>query len=345
MQFCRMCGTPLRAPRAASDPPSGPSTAPTKLAAETSGSAKQTCSACHKQTPAGFAFCQHCGSRFPSQPAAEAARDKSVTTTLVDGPRERPTLLAVTTATARAAGGVPLAETPREPSAKRGPIRSEPRPVVRGHPVVVGADGKDGASHPVVGDSFDIGRLEGGLVVGGDPYLAGRHARITFVADKLRVRSLDTVNGVYLRLREAHDLAPGDQLFVGHEVLRFEALAPEERDPPHVVEHGVRLLGSATRESWGRLRQLTGAGTTRDVWHLSRPEIVLGRSSGDVQFPDDELVSELHAILRRPGAGEKTARVEDAGSATGTYLRLRGEQTLRPGDLLRLGELLLRYEA
>jgi pSer/pThr/pTyr-binding forkhead associated (FHA) protein len=34
----------------------------------------------------------------------------------------------------------------------------------------------------------------------------------------------------------------------------------------------------------------------------------------------------------------------DLGSSNGTYLRLRGERELRPGDLLRIGDQLLRFE-
>ena len=66
-----------------------------------------------------------------------------------------------------------------------------------------------------------------------------------------------------------------------------------------MTEHGVRLFGSSPRESWGRLRQVTGAGTTRDLWHLSRAEVVLGREEGDIIFPDDEFMSRRHATLSR----------------------------------------------
>src|SRR5207253_260737 len=116
-------------------------------------------------------------------------------------------------------------------------------------------------------------------------------------------------------------------------------LAPEEREPPSLVELGVRLLGSPSREAWGRLRQLTTAGTSRDVFHLVRAEMVLGRSEGDVLFPDDDLVSPHHTAVRRVGS---KARLEDLGSTSGTFVRLRGERELKSGDVLRIGEQVLR---
>jgi hypothetical protein len=149
------------------------------------------------------------------------------------------------------------------------------------------------------------------------------------------------VNGVYVRVHGAYELAPGDQFLVGKEVIRYEPCAPEERDIPSLVEHGVRLFGSAPREAWGRLRQLTVGGTTRDVWHLSRPELVLGREEGDVTFPDDEFMSRRHAAVKR--AGNK-ARLEDLNSSNGTYVRIKGDRELQAGDVLRMGDQLMRFE-
>ena len=124
-------------------------------------------------------------------------------------------------------------------------------------------------------------------------------------------------------------------------MLRFEPVPTEERDPPALLEHGVRIFGSAPREAWGRLRQLTVAGTTRDVWHLVRPELVLGREEGDVTFPDDEFMSRRHAAVRRQGA---KAKLEDLNSSNGTFVRIRGDRELKSGDVLRLGDQLLRLE-
>jgi pSer/pThr/pTyr-binding forkhead associated (FHA) protein len=227
----------------------------------------------------------------------------------------------------------------------KAPEPPEPERPVFGRLVAVRRDGTDGDSIALAGESLDVGRIEGSMTFPEDPFLAPRHARFTFGAAGVKVRSLDAVNGVFLKVRGTADLLPGDLILVGKELLRYEALAPEERDPPSLVEHGVRIFGTVQREAWGRLRQLTMAGTTRDVWHLTRPELVLGREEGDVTFPDDEFLSRRHATVRKAAAGQRAARIEDMGSSNGTFLRVRGERELQPGDILRVGDQLLRLEA
>jgi pSer/pThr/pTyr-binding forkhead associated (FHA) protein len=213
-------------------------------------------------------------------------------------------------------------------------------PSSHGTLVAVNRDGSDGRAVEMTGDAFDIGRIEGSLNFADDPYLAARHARILWQGGKPILRPLDGVNGVFVRVTSC-ELLPGDSFLVGKELLRYEPLAPEERDPPSLVEHGVRIFGSVPREAWGRLRQLTIAGTARDVWHLTRPELVLGREEGDVTFPDDEFMSRRHAAVKRVG---NKARLEDLGSSNGTFVRVRGDRELKSGDLIRIGDQLLRYE-
>jgi hypothetical protein len=211
---------------------------------------------------------------------------------------------------------------------------------VHGTLVTVNRDGSDGRTIEVAAETFDIGRYEGSLTFNDDAYLASRHVRLLVQNGKVLVRPIDAVNGVFVRVTSC-DLMPGDSFLVGKELLRYEPLGPDERDLPALVEHGVRIFGSAPREAWGRLRQLTIAGTARDVWHLTRPELVLGREEGDVTFPDDEFMSRRHAAVKRVGT---RARLEDLGSSNGTFVRVRADRELKAGDLLRLGDQLLRFE-
>ncbi len=225
---------------------------------------------------------------------------------------------------------------------KTSPVSEEtlPEPRIYATLVVVRRDGSDGDSVRVTTPTIDIGRTEGGLNFAEDVYLSARHVRLSFESGSAVARALDVGNGVYVRLRGAIDLAPGDQFLVGKEVIRYETISPEERDVP-ISEHGVRVFGTVPRESWARLRQITASGTTRDVWHISRADLVLGREEGDVTFPDDEFMSRRHAAVRR---GTPRAKLEDLNSSNGTFIRLRGDHVLRSGDLLRFGDQLLRVE-
>jgi pSer/pThr/pTyr-binding forkhead associated (FHA) protein len=206
--------------------------------------------------------------------------------------------------------------------------------------VVVHRDGSDGITYNLLGDQIDIGRTEGDLLFD-DPHLAPRHARITASLSGRVLTPLEPRNGVYVRVRTAVELHDGDYFLIGKQVLRFDLLPEAERILRPALEHGVVVFGTPVRPPWGRLRQITPAGITRDVYHLTRPDLNLGREQGDIVFSDDEFMSRRHAqISYRNGHG----RLEDLGSSNGTFLKLRGPHGLVPGDLIRLGDELLRFE-
>lgn len=77
---------------------------------------------------------------------------------------------------------------------------------------------------------------------------------------------------------------------------------------------------------------------------LDGGETTLGRAETcDVGLFGDPQIERIHARIRRRG---KDFLVEDAGSASGTYVneeRLSGPRVLRAGDVIRLGRSLLRF--
>jgi len=86
--------------------------------------------------------------------------------------------------------------------------------------------------------------------------------------------------------------------------------------------------------------------TEGDEWDLDASPLTFGRSSqNDVELKRDEYASSSHARLepRRDGVW-----LEDIGSTNGTYLngiRLTRPKRLTSGDIVRIGETELRYEA
>ena len=79
---------------------------------------------------------------------------------------------------------------------------------------------------------------------------------------------------------------------------------------------------------------------------LDTHPLTVGRgTNNDVSLPNDEYASTRHARFepRRDGVW-----VEDVGSTNGTFvngIRLTRERRLAPGDVVRVGETELRYEA
>jgi hypothetical protein len=79
---------------------------------------------------------------------------------------------------------------------------------------------------------------------------------------------------------------------------------------------------------------------------LDSAPVTLGRSSdNDMELGDDEFASAHHARVepRRDGVW-----VEDVGSTNGTFVngsKLNGPRKLTPGDVIRVGDTDLRFEA
>ncbi len=179
--------------------------------------------------------------------------------------------------------------------------------------VVVHRDGTDGIAYNLLGDQIDIGRTEGDLLFE-DPHLAPRHARIVASLTGRVLTPLESRNGIYVRLRGPIDLQDGDYLLVGKQVLRFELLTDAERNLRPALEHGVVVFGTPVRPPWARLRQITPAAVTRDVFHLTRPDVVLGpgdrrhrllRRRVHVAPARSDLVSQRPGASGRPGELER----------------------------------------
>ena len=103
---------------------------------------------------------------------------------------------------------------------------------------------------------------------------------------------------------------------------------------------------AALRDS-GRLVVVTSPALSEgEELPLNSSALRLGRGSdNDVNLSRDEYASSKHARVepRRDGVW-----VEDIGSTNGTYLngiRLTQAKRLAPGDVVRIGETELRYEA
>lgn len=90
---------------------------------------------------------------------------------------------------------------------------------------------------------------------------------------------------------------------------------------------------------------LRDGGGELSIVALSGERVVLGRAPGsDVEIAWDPRVSAVHAYLERRGPGWVIA--DDGLSRNGTFVdgeRLRGERTLRDGELVRVGETVLGY--
>jgi pSer/pThr/pTyr-binding forkhead associated (FHA) protein len=90
-----------------------------------------------------------------------------------------------------------------------------------------------------------------------------------------------------------------------------------------------------------RLVLLRHDGLPGQTFTLSRDVTVCGRKEGEVLLPDDGSISPRHAALT---VHDGRIRLEDLGSASGSFVRLRAPRALTFGDEIRMGRQVLRLE-
>lgn len=187
-----------------------------------------------------------------------------------------------------------------------------------------------------------LGRTDGVVLFPDDDSLAHRHCRLVWKDGELWVWPEPSTNGVYLRLRGPTPIGPGDEFVVGSQRLRVltEADRPLHMSSPDPT---TRVLGSLVRPGPSiTLLRIAPTPAEHEVFHRHQRLLTLGRNRCDVNFPKDGFVSERHAQLTKSDDGPLS--LEDLRSRNGTYLRLRRAEKLAHGDLLLLGDKVLRVE-
>jgi len=292
-------------------------------------------------------FCKHCGTTLP----AGLPADGEAPVGSAKGPRAAPPSRApkAKPAVRLAQAAEPVVQKlPQEsagPSDDAPPRRPPGRPVepATGRLVVIVEDGTEGRAIDLAGRQVDLGSRDGDIVLTEDRYLSPRHARFFRQNDAWYVRDLDSINGIYRRLREPTTLRDGDLVLLGLEVLKFELVEHGERGLGHAVEHGVLVFGSPAATRRARLLQRTVEGITRDVYHLVADETTIGRETGDIVFTSDPFMSRRHAAIQWDETTQSYV-LTDLNSSNGTYLALREDVRLHHGDFIRLGQHLFRVD-
>ncbi|MCU0680654.1 MAG: FHA domain-containing protein [Polyangiaceae bacterium] len=233
----------------------------------------------------------------------------------------------------------------KKASAEPGSRQAEPSPPTTpyGRLVVYTYDSAEGTPFALLTSPFDIGSREGHVRLGDDPYVSPLHARLVLEGGHWYMVDLGSLNGVYRRLAPSVELGDGDLILLGQQVLRFELVMDAERALRPAYQHGVALFGTPPAARFARLCQRTVEGVTRDVVHMGREELTLGREGTDLAFPDDGFLSRRHARLQRDASSGRFT-LEDLGSSNGTFVSVRGRVPVRDGDIFRLGLHLLRAE-
>ena len=90
----------------------------------------------------------------------------------------------------------------------------------------------------------------------------------------------------------------------------------------------------------GQLHLVMEGGQPGEVYELDA-DTVIGRTNGAITFPHDGFMSGRHARIERRG---ESFILTDEGSRNGTFIKIKGEAELQPGDMVLVGKQLFRFE-
>ncbi|HEX3343731.1 MAG TPA: FHA domain-containing protein [Polyangiaceae bacterium] len=365
---------PESPPRFSSAPPPPTPTPPpiapvrvVELGASPAPAMQRLCSRCRGASEQAAQFCRFCGASLADAQAVPIQPSANPIAAAPGPPAVAPPPVA-----ARA----PVAPTAPPSAAPAAPVPAPLPPpasavsagTTRARLVLIARDGNEGPSY-ALGESTDIGRSEGNIVIAEDRYISPRHARVAMRGGTFFVRDLESTNGVFVRIpfprggtkdgaadgrqpAQATDseqvLADQDLFLVGQQVLRFEVVKHADEGFGVASENGTLLFGTPAAPRYARLSQRTVEGVVRDVFHVKKTETVVGRESGDIVFSDDAFLSRRHAVVRVHGVnsvgGARSFTLADLGSSNGTFLQVREEVRLRHGDHFRIGQQLFRFD-
>ena len=173
-------------------------------------------------------------------------------------------------------------------------------------------------------------RLNNDLVIEKDGMISKRHAQVALGTDGFTIKDLNSTNGVWVNGRKVMEtlLKSGDVIRLGATEFEFEETGtrPTARTPS--VEARPRLI------------------IGEEEFRLAS-EVVIGRAlTSDVRIADHSVAQKHARVFSEDGVQYK---IEDLGSDSGTQVNdlpvLEGSPaTLRQGDVIRIGEVTLRFE-
>jgi adenylate cyclase len=111
-------------------------------------------------------------------------------------------------------------------------------------------------------------------------------------------------------------------------------------DTPVTQVHEAHTIVSHRTTRPAVLQRLAPDGSAIGEYPIPLRGITIGRTEGDVKFPEDARVSALHA---RFSLEQGQPMVEDVSGKGNIFIRLIATYTLQPGDVIAMGALLFKF--
>lgn len=276
------------------------------------------CPTCHTMNEAGWAFCQQCGSKLP-QPASPPPMEPP-------RPMEPQTVVAQPVRDSGPGMGKPMDQPPPEPPYPMGQPTVPNQPIAPPRPPQPPADASPQLGRPTV--VSEPAPRDAGMP-GGQPPPANQPPAQRFNAPVgMGTESVQS-------MPKGMGGIPCQQC--GHLNNMGSAFCAACGTPIPVAKTIVMSSVSATK---GRLHLIMEGGQQGEVYEL-KDETLIGRMNGEITFPHDGFMSGRHARIVRRG---NSYVLTDEGSRNGTFIKIKEEVELKPGDMILIGKQLFRFE-
>lgn len=317
-KFCLGCGSPLSRPE------------PTPVVAEPEPPKMIDCPHCTTPVPSNNKFCGACGGPIAQASAPVPIPAAQESPLRVTQPRQESLY-----STSPAGATAPTSQPELSPGLDAAP--STGSTVAR--LVVIRPDGTEGATIPLREGEVVVGRDSEHQVLANDPFLSPKHARITCRNGQFNIEDIQSLNGVFFRIKTERELESGDYIRLGQELLQFHKMDDIQPIATEHTEADTLRGGSPDVGYWGRLTLISGPDLVSRSFSFSDDEVNIGREIGDIVFRDDGFVSGRHARLAKV---DNRIILKDLGSSNGTYIRIKERIPLQDGDLILMGQQLFR---
>ncbi len=209
---------------------------------------------------------------------------------------------------------------------------------------IIRGGGFDGISYQLTQTDHLAGREEGFLHFPDDPLVSPRHGNFFYFGNKLFVSDEGSLNGIYVKISLPVELGEGSHFRCGEQLFRCNIISDVPALPClNVKEDETKFLGSPDMpEPSLLLTQVLETGLEGSVSTVkANQEFNIGREGCQINFPHDSFMSGCHCTISHKNGH---FYLTDKGSKNGTFSRINQEQELRHGDLVFLGQQLLRVE-
>jgi pSer/pThr/pTyr-binding forkhead associated (FHA) protein len=187
------------------------------------------------------------------------------------------------------------------------------------------------------GDDVVIGSA-GAVALTGERFCHPREAVLKWRDDRLFLVDLEGGNGAFVRIRTPVELAVGDELIVGDQLLRIA------RNPTYDHTPGpgpTYCYSSPVRASSYRVVQIFEGGAEGACVVARGTTVYIGSGYNDMIIAKDPLISEHHCLLDEQAG---SIILTDLDSKTGVFVRVNGTVELKHGDELLFGRTRLQVD-